>query len=74
MAAHQDNHTRWEDLTRATQLNLACDAGAKAILQQEAFPLKLICMFIDGKKMTLDTRAHIWDGRSRGPFFIKQAG
>lgn len=36
VAAHQDNHTRWEDLTRATQLNLACDAGAKAILQQEA--------------------------------------
>ncbi len=69
VAAHQDNHTHWEDLTRAAQLNLACDAGAKAILhshdvtdlpqQDEAFPLKLICMFVDGKKMTLDTRAHI---------------
>ncbi len=32
VAAHQDDHTRWEDLTRAAQLNLAWDAGAKAIL------------------------------------------
>jgi hypothetical protein len=68
VAAHQDNHTWWEDLTRAAQLNLACDARAKAILRsqdvinlppQEAFPLKPICMFIEGKKMTLDTGAHI---------------
>ena len=68
MAVHQDDHTRWEDLTRAAQLNSACDAGAKAILRsqdvtnlppQEAFPLKPICMFIEGKKMTLDTGAHI---------------
>jgi hypothetical protein len=68
VAAHQDNHTRWEDMSRAAQLNLACDAGAKAILrsqdvtnlpQQEAFPLKPICMFVEGKKMTSDTGAHI---------------
>ncbi len=61
VAAHQDDHTRWEDLTRAAQLNSACDAGAKAILlsqdvtnlpPQEAFPLKPICMFVKGKKMT----------------------
>jgi hypothetical protein len=32
VVALQDDHTRWEDLTRATQLNLACDAGAKAML------------------------------------------
>jgi len=68
VAAHQDNHTRWEDLTQAAQLNLACDAGAKAILcfqdvtnlpPQEAFPLEPICMFVEGKKMTLDMGAHI---------------
>jgi hypothetical protein len=68
VAAHQDDHTRWEDLTRAAQLNSACDAGAKAILrshdvtdlpQQEASPLELICMFVDGKKMTSDMGAHI---------------
>ncbi len=56
------------------QLNLACDAEAKAILrshdvtdlpQQEAFPLKLICMFVDGKKMTLDMGAHIWYAAGR---------
>jgi hypothetical protein len=68
VAAHQDNHTRWEDLTRAAQLNSACDAGAKAILRaqdvtnlpsQEAFPLEPICMFVEGKKMTSDTGAHV---------------
>jgi hypothetical protein len=68
VAAHQDNHTWWEDLTRAAQLNSACDTGAKAILRsqdvtnpplQEAFLLEPICMFIEGKKMTLDMGAHI---------------
>ncbi len=74
MAAHQDDHTRCEDLSCAAQLNSACDAGAKAILrshdvtdlpQQEAFPLKSICMFVDGMKMTLDTGAHIWYAAGR---------
>jgi hypothetical protein len=69
VAAHQDDHTCWENLSRAAQLNSACDAGAKAILrshdvtdlpQQEAFPLESICMFVDGTKMTSDTGAHIW--------------
>jgi hypothetical protein len=59
VAAHQDNHTRWEDLTRAAQLNLVCNTGTKAILcsqdvtnlpPQEAFPLEPICMFVEGKK------------------------
>jgi hypothetical protein len=27
--------------------------------QQEAFPLKPICMFVEGKKMTSDTGPHI---------------
>ena len=66
--AHQDDHTRWENLYRVAQLNSACDAGAKAILLsqdatdpplQKAFPLEPICMFIEGKKMTSDTGAHI---------------
>ena len=68
VAAHQDDHTRWEDLPQAAQLNSACDAGAKAILhsqdvtnlpQQEALPLEPICMVVEGKKMTSDTGAHI---------------
>ncbi len=68
MAAHQDDHTWWENLTRVAQLNLACDAGAKEIIYsvdvtnpppQKAFPLEPICMFVEGKKMTSDTGAHI---------------
>ena len=60
--------TWWEDMSRAAQLNSACDAGAKAILRsqdvtnlppQEAFPLEPICMFVEGKKMTSDMGAHI---------------
>ena len=53
---------------KTTTLSLACDAGTKTRLrshyvtdlpQQEAFPLKLICMFIDGTKMTSDIGTHI---------------
>ena len=66
--AHQDNLTRWEDLSQEAQLNVACNAGAKAMLrsqdvidlsQQEPFPLEPICLFVEGTKMTSDTRAHI---------------
>ncbi len=66
--AHQDNGTRWEDLTQAAQLNTACNAGAKGMLcsqditnlpQQEAFPLEPICLFVDVRKMTPDMGAHI---------------
>jgi hypothetical protein len=66
--AHQDDKMRWEELSREVQLNAACVAGAKAMIrrqditdlpQQEAFPLELICMFVDGKKMTSDTGPHI---------------
>jgi hypothetical protein len=67
--AHQDNRTQWEDMTRAAQLNAACDTGTKAMLHsqditdlpwQEAFPLEPIRMFVDGKQMMSDTGAHIW--------------
>ncbi len=66
--AHQDDLKRWEDLSREAQINAACDAGAKAMLrsqdisdlpQQEPFPLEPLCMFVEGTKMTSDTRAHI---------------
>jgi hypothetical protein len=66
--AHQDDLKRWEDLLREAQLNAACDAAAKAMLrlqditdlpQQEPFPLELLCMFVEGTKMTSDMRAHI---------------
>jgi hypothetical protein len=32
VAAHQDDHTWWEDLTREAQLNSVCDAVEKTIL------------------------------------------
>jgi hypothetical protein len=66
--AHQDEHMQWEELSRAAQLSAACNAGAKAmpcsldiidLQQQEVFPQEPICMFVEGTKMTLDTRAHI---------------
>jgi hypothetical protein len=50
--AHQDDCMRWEELSREAQLNVVCNAGAKAMLrshditdlsQQEVFPLELIC-------------------------------
>jgi hypothetical protein len=66
--AHQDDRVRWEELLCKVQLNAACNAGAKAmirkqditdLLQQKPFPLKLVCMFVEGKKMTSDTGPHI---------------
>jgi hypothetical protein len=30
-----------------------------SLLWQEAFPLEPICLFVDGRKMTSDTGAHI---------------
>jgi hypothetical protein len=66
--AHQDEHMQWEDLSRAAQLNAACNAGAKAmlhsqdntaLLQQEVFPLEPTCMFMEDTKMTSDMGAHI---------------
>ncbi len=72
--AHQDDCTQQEDfLTQAEQLNMAWNTGAKAMIcsqditnllwqhcqWQEAFPLKPICLFVDDRKMTSDTGAHI---------------
>jgi hypothetical protein len=66
--AHQDDKVRWEELSHEAQLNATCNAGAKAMIwkqditdlpQQKPFPLKPICMFVEGKKMTSDTGPHI---------------
>ncbi len=66
--AHQDDKVKWEELSHEAQLNAACDAGAKAVIQkqditdlppQKSFPLEPICMFVDGKKITSDTGSHI---------------
>jgi hypothetical protein len=66
--AHQDDEVKWEELSHYAQLNAACNAGAKAMIQkqditdlpqQEAFPLEPICMFVEGKKMTSNTGPHI---------------
>jgi hypothetical protein len=66
--AHQDNRMQWGDLSRDAQLNVACNAGAKAmlrsqditdLLQQEVFPLEPLCMFVEGTKTTSDMGAHI---------------
>ncbi len=64
MEAHQDDKMSWEEISCEAQLNVACDAGAKAMIQrqditQEPFPLELICMFVEGKKMTSDMGPHI---------------
>jgi hypothetical protein len=66
--AHQDDKMSWEKLSREAQLNAVCNAGAKALIwrqditdlpQQQAFPLELTCMFVEGKKMMSDTGPHI---------------
>jgi hypothetical protein len=66
--AHQDERMWWKDLSRAAQLNVAWNAGAKAMLcsqditvlrRQEVFPQEPICMFMEGTKMTSDMGAHI---------------
>ncbi len=68
MEAYQDDKVKWEELSHDAQLNAACDASAKVMIrkqditdlpQQEAFPLKPMCMFVEGKKMMSDTGPHI---------------
>ncbi len=68
VSAHQDNRTKWENLSRMKKLNCAADFGAKRVLLnldanelpcQERFPLEAICASADREKMTLDTGHHI---------------
>ncbi len=68
MEAHQDDKVKLEELSHEAHLYATCDAGTKAMIrkqditdlpQHESFPLKQICMFVEGKKMTPDTGPHI---------------
>jgi hypothetical protein len=72
--AHQYDKMKWLKLSCETQLNAACNAGAKAMImrqditnlpQQEAFLLKPICMFVERNKMTADMGPHIRYGTGR---------
>ncbi len=62
--AHQDNNTMFAQLSRNAQLNCICDQaakqrividGAEGPVLSQMFPLEPIGLFVDGKKMTLET-------------------
>jgi len=66
--AHQDDRTKFEDLTRLAQLNCAVDFGAKRALleldaldlpHQQPFPLEAISVFAGQEMMTLDTGPYL---------------
>jgi hypothetical protein len=68
IAAHQDDHKDFHDLSRPAQLNCAVDAGAKTkLLEANArespgprrFPLEPIACFVGKNKMTSDTSGAI---------------
>ena len=66
--AHQDDRTKFEDLTRPARLNCVVDFGAKRALlkldsldlpHQQPFPLEAISVFAGQEKMTLDTGPYL---------------
>ena len=68
VSAHQDDRTRWENLSREEQLNCAADFGAKRVLlsleadrlpRQQKFPLEAVCVWAGREKMTSDTGHYI---------------
>ena len=68
VAAHQDDEQSFHKLSRPSQLNCACDAGAKKQIlsraenelpKQEPFPLEPVSMYVGDEKMTSDTSDHI---------------
>ncbi len=68
ISAHQDNRTKFEDLSRPAQLNCAVDFGAKRALlkldalnlpRQQPFPLEAISVFAGREKMTSDTGPYL---------------
>jgi hypothetical protein len=68
VSAHQDDRTKFEDLTRPAQLNCAVDFGVKRALleldaldlpHQQPFPLEAISVFAGREKMTLDTGPYL---------------
>jgi len=80
VSAHQDDRTKWENLTRAEQSNCTADFGAKRVLlrhdaadlpRQQKFPLEAVCVWAGREKMTSDTAiisnitlTSNWQGRS----------
>ena len=68
VSAHQDNRTKFADLTRPAQLNCAVDFRAtRALLEldslnlphQQPFPLEAISVFAGRENMTLDTGPYL---------------
>jgi hypothetical protein len=68
VSAHQDDHTKWENLSCAEKLNCAANFGAKRVLlnldadelpRQVRFPLEAICAWAGREKMTSDIDHHI---------------
>ena len=68
VSAHQDDRTKFEDLTRPVQLNCVVDFGAKRALleldaldlpRQQPFPLEAIRVFAGREKMTSDTGPYL---------------
>ncbi len=68
MKAHQDDNTTFAQLSRKVQLNCICDHaakqriaidGAEGPVLSRMFPLKLIGLFVDSKKMTLEKENQI---------------
>ncbi len=68
VSAHQDDHTKWENLSHAKKLNCAANFGAKRallnldtneLLRQQRFSLEGICAWAGRVKMTSDTTHHI---------------
>jgi hypothetical protein len=68
VSAHQDNRTKWENLTRKEQLNCVANFGAKRVLlphdtanlpRQDKFLLEAVCIWAGREKMTSDTGHYI---------------
>ena len=68
IAAHQDDHKKWEDLTRPAQMNTGCDLQAKnrlhseditSLPRQRPLPLEAVTLYVDGKKMISDSGSYI---------------
>ena len=66
--AHQDDKEDFEKLPRESQLNCACDFGAKRVLlnlnpddlpKQQQFPLEAISVWARKEKMTSDTGSSV---------------
>ncbi len=68
VSAHQDDKEGFEKLSRESQLNCACDFGAKRVLlnlnpddlpKQQQLPLEAISVWAGKEKMTSDTGSSV---------------